>query len=262
MAVDVRTLATAAPVGKGFCSDVYAWGEGRVLKLFHAWVSPARVQREYASTRAVHAAGLPAPAAFELIEVQGRCGIVFERVDGVSLLGYTQARPWAVFGAVRLLAELHGRIHRCQGPAELPSLRERVAEGIEAAGGVTEAQKQAARRRLAELPDGTALCHGDFHPANVLLTPRGPVVIDWGAASRGDPLGDVACTSRLMRTARLPPWAPGCMHLLLKCLRPAMHRSYLKRYLGLHCGRRRQIEAWQAPLAVAAQSWRVPATGT
>jgi uncharacterized protein (TIGR02172 family) len=250
------TLEKAPLVDKGFCSDVYAWGEGRVLKLFHGRALRERADREYAATRAVHAAGLPAPAAYELVEVEGRCGIVFERIDGVSLLGYTQARPWALFGAIRQFAELHARIHDNRAPAGLPSLRERIMARIEAAD-CSAADKQAARDRLADLPDGTALCHGDFHPGNVLVTPRGPVVIDWGSASWGDPLGDVACTSRLMRTANLPAWSPGYMHLMLKCLRSVMHRSYLKRYLRLRPGTRRQIEKWQAPLAVAARSWRV-----
>jgi aminoglycoside phosphotransferase (APT) family kinase protein len=254
-------LEHAVLVGKGFCSDVYAWGQWRVLKLFQSWVARERADREYAVTRAVHAAGLPVPNAFEVIEVEGRSGIVFERIDGVSLLGYTQKRPWAIFGAIRLLAELHAQIHRCTAPAGLPSLRERIAAGIEASDSPA-ADKQAARDRLADLPDGTALCHGDFHPGNVLITPRGPVVIDWDSASRGDPLGDVACTSRLMRTAGLPPWAPGYMHLLLRCLRPVLHRSYLKRYRRLYAVTRRQIEAWQAPLAVAARSWRIPAPPT
>jgi aminoglycoside phosphotransferase (APT) family kinase protein len=111
------------------------------------------------------------------------------------------------------------------------------------------------------LPDGTTLCHGDFHPGNVLVTPRGLVVIDWSSASHGDPIGDVACTSRLMRAASLPPWSPGYMHLLLGCLRHAMHRSYLKRYFRHHAGTRGQVEAWQAPLAVAARSWRLRREG-
>jgi hypothetical protein len=55
---------------------------------------------------------------------------------------------------------------------------------------------------------------------------RGPVVIDWSSASRGDPLGNVAYTSRLMWAANLPPWSPGYMHLLLKCLLSVMYRSY------------------------------------
>src|SRR3954464_8532949 len=95
------TLERTELVGKGFCSGVYAWGEGRVLKLFHGWVARDRADREFAATRAVHAAGLPAPSAYELVAVEGRYGIVFERIDGVSLLGYTQARPWALFGAIR-----------------------------------------------------------------------------------------------------------------------------------------------------------------
>jgi aminoglycoside phosphotransferase (APT) family kinase protein len=259
MDTHAQKLQNAPPVGKGFRSDVYAWGQGRVLKLLHGLHSAGQAQREYAATRAVHAAGFPVPATFEVIEIAGRSGIVFERVDGVSLLEYTQAKPWSLFGAIRLMADLHARIHRCKPPTELPSLRQRLTARIEAASDLTETDRQNAKQRLAELPDGMALCHGDFHPGNVLITLAGPVVIDWSSASYGDPFGDVAWTSRLMRTARLPPWSPGYMHLILRCLRSVMHRSYLKRYLQQHAGTRRQIEAWELPVAAAARSWRVSA---
>jgi uncharacterized protein (TIGR02172 family) len=253
------TLDGAELVGKGFCSDVYAWGPGRVLKLFHVGAERDRAEREYEVTRTVHDAGLPAPAANELVEVEGRRGIVFERVEGVSLLGYSRARPWALFKVIRQFAELHAEIHRCEAPAGLRTLRERIAARIGESDS-PEADKRAARDRLAELPDGSALCHGDFHPGNVLITCRGPVVIDWGSGSRGDPIGDVAWTSRLMRTASLPSWEPGYMHLILKCFRTVMHRAYLGRYFRLHGGTRRQVEAWQGPMSVAARSWRALAS--
>ena len=172
------TLEGSVIVGKGFCSDVYAWGQGRVLKLFHGRLARDRAEREYAGTRAVHAAGLPAPAAYELVEIEGRCGIVFERIDGVSLLDYAQAKPWALFEGTRQLAELHAQIHRCTAPAGLPALKERIKARIDDSDS-TAADKEAALDRLAGLPDGTALCHGDFHPGNVLVTPR----------PRGDRLG-------------------------------------------------------------------------
>jgi aminoglycoside phosphotransferase (APT) family kinase protein len=247
-------LASRELIDRGFCSDVFAWGDGRVLKLLHPWVLPEIADREFVATRAVHAAGLPAPAAYDVIEVEGRRGIIFERVNGVSLLAYTQKRPWAIFQAVRELADLHAAIHRVAAPDGLPLLRDRIAARIEA-GDATDADKQAARDQLAALPGGNVICHGDFHPANVLITARGFKVIDWSSASRGNPIGDVACTSRLLRTAHLPPWAPGYMHFLLRCLRQTMHGSYLNRYFRHHAGSRGQIDAWQAPIAVAARSW-------
>jgi len=40
--------------------------------------------------------------------------------------------------------------------------------------------------------EGSALLHRDLHPANVILSPDGPVVIDWTNAAGGDPALDVA----------------------------------------------------------------------
>jgi aminoglycoside phosphotransferase (APT) family kinase protein len=47
------------------------------------------------------------------------------------------------------------------------------------------------------MPEGGRLCHGDFHPINVLGEVSRPVVIDWPDACRGDPAADV-CRSYLL----------------------------------------------------------------
>jgi tRNA A-37 threonylcarbamoyl transferase component Bud32 len=48
-------------------------------------------------------------------------------------------------------------------------------------------------RRLHEIPfDGATLLHRDLHPENVILSPRGPVVVDWTNAGAGEPAFDVA----------------------------------------------------------------------
>jgi aminoglycoside phosphotransferase (APT) family kinase protein len=239
-------------LGKGLTADLFAWGDGRVLKLFRDPAARQRAAREVAATRAVHLAGLPAPAAYDLIDLEGRPGIVFERIEGVSLLAHTQKRPWKLFAAIRLAAALHADIHRHPAPAGLPSLRERIAERIDASDS-SAADKRAARERLAALPDGTALCHGDFHPDNVLLTRRGPVAIDWSSASHGYPIGDLAWTSWLLRTAGLPPWSPRHAHLMVRCLRPAIHRCYLKSYFRRNPGMQCAVQEWQVPLAAAAR---------
>jgi aminoglycoside phosphotransferase (APT) family kinase protein len=58
--------------------------------------------------------------------------------------------------------------------------------------------------RLDALPDGDRLCHGDYHPANLLLGSTGPVLVDWTNASRGDPMADLARTRVLLRVAAGP----------------------------------------------------------
>src|SRR5687768_9068383 len=64
-------LARAELLARGFTSDVYDWEQGRVLKLFFPGLPHEKAEREFRVTRAVHAAGLPAPAAFEVIEIDG-----------------------------------------------------------------------------------------------------------------------------------------------------------------------------------------------
>src|SRR5262249_32610054 len=61
---------------------------------------------------------------------------------------------------------------------------------------------------LEALPDGDRLCHGDFHPANVLVGRNGPAVIDWTGATRGDPAADLARTRLLLQAGAVPEHMP------------------------------------------------------
>jgi aminoglycoside phosphotransferase (APT) family kinase protein len=48
------------------------------------------------------------------------------------------------------------------------------------------------------------MVHGDLHPDNVLLAPRGPVVIDWANAGRGRPEDDVAMAWLIIAASDMP----------------------------------------------------------
>jgi uncharacterized protein (TIGR02172 family) len=243
-------------IGKGLTAQVYAWGDGRVLKLFERGRPAAKVEKEFTITRMVHAAGLPAPAAYGLVEVEGRKGIVFERVEGRSMFEQVVACPWQLFAAARQLAELHAQLHVVKAPAELPTLREQIAGWIDGAAELPAAEKEALRRCLATLPDGDALCHGDFHPANILLTARGPIIVDWSRATRGHPLGDVARTSHLFEVADLPEESPRHILWLFKMARAALHKTYLKHYLQLLPGNPGALEAWRPVQKAATLVWQ------
>ncbi len=197
-------MQLGVPFARGRTAEVFTWKDGHVLKLFYDWVPPTWVETEARASRAVCEAGLPAPAVEGVVEADGRHGIVFERVEGPSMLAEWKSKPWVLARSARQLAELHTAIHALPG-AGLPAYRERLEGGIRGAQMLTAHLKDAALSALARLPDGDALCHGDFHPDNVIVTARGPIIIDWMTAVRGNPLADVARTSLLLRLGPCRP---------------------------------------------------------
>jgi streptomycin 6-kinase len=86
-----------------------------------------------------------------------RGSLVLEHIDGPTMLKDLRRRPWRAPRHARTLAELHERLHA------IPLEDER-------------------------------LVHLDLHPDNILLSLRGPVVVDWANARAGDPGLDVALT--------------------------------------------------------------------
>jgi aminoglycoside phosphotransferase (APT) family kinase protein len=78
--------------------------------------------------------------------------------------------------------------------------------------------------------EGDRLLHLDLHPMNVMLTDRGPVVIDWTNAAAGDPLTDVGLTYVLTTCAVGP--MPGWVNRLLGPPRRWMTHRFVRRYRG------------------------------
>ena len=238
-------------LGAGRTADVYAWGDDRVLKLFKDWMPADPIEREFTITRLASQAGLPVPAAEELVQVDGRLGITFERIRGVPLLQTLQARPSEINSIACLLAELHARMHAFNLPPDAPAQREQIEQGVAWAKDLSETEKEAIRGVLAGLPDDNVLCHGDFHLDNVLMTENGPVIIDWMTGRGGHPLADVARTVLLIQYGGMPPDVPVFMRILIDTFRPWFISEYLKRYLQLHPASQSGIEAWQLPLLAA-----------
>ena len=247
--------ASAAPLGHGRTAEVYPWGENQVLKLFLSARMGTAAQHEARVTQAAHAAGLAAPAVEDMIEIDGRPGIILERGNGPSMLSELAAHPWRLARLASTLAELHVAMHGCDLPA-LPSLQARLQRHIESVDVLPAATKKRVLSLLSRLPEGHALCHGDFHPDNVLLSQRGPMILDWANAVQGYPLGDVARTSLVLRFGGSPPDA--LLPRLLRLIRPLFNSVYLRRYAELRPAPRSMLAAWLVPVAAARLEENVP----
>lgn len=243
-------------VGNGRTAEVFAWGEDQILKLYRPEMPRDWVGHEAAIGRLVAQAGLAAPAVVDVVEVEGRLGIVYERIVGPSMLDALARRPWALFHSARQFAELHAAMHACRREA-LPPQRSGLTRAILHAPALPAAARDKALAALARLPDGDALCHGDFHPDNVIMSPRGPIVIDWTTASRGNPIADVARSVLMFRMAALPPHIPAGQRLLIQFLRARFRAAYLRAYRGRRACPDAELEAWIPVLAAARLNERI-----
>ncbi|HEY4396060.1 MAG TPA: aminoglycoside phosphotransferase family protein [Acidimicrobiia bacterium] len=201
-------LSGRARLGEGREADIFGWGDGTVLRLLRRSSDLARVEREALAMRVAADGGVEVPKVHGTTMVDGRAGLIMDRVDGPDLIAVMGKRPWTVPRVAGIVGRTQARMHDVVAPDDLPSLREVVRSKIKHAPELPVELADFALKRLEALPDGDRICHGDFHPGNLLSGPDGPAVIDWTDAARGDPAADLARTRLLLRQAAVPEHMP------------------------------------------------------
>jgi Ser/Thr protein kinase RdoA (MazF antagonist) len=244
-------------IGKGRLAEVFAWEDTQVLKLFLAGRDSAAIEAEARVSQIVHEAGVVTPGTHGVVEVEGRQGIVYDRVLGAPMLGLLSAKPWKLFEFGRTLAELHVAVHQCSADA-LPSQREQL-ERLIARAELPTAQRDLALARLLELPEGTAICHGDFHPDNVLIDGDAATVIDWTTACVGNPTADFAVTSLILNLGDPPPNASLWTRISIRVGRMLFSHAYTRRYRRLSRLSPQDVQPWVLPIAVARLGYEIAA---
>jgi aminoglycoside phosphotransferase (APT) family kinase protein len=187
----------------------------RVLSPLH---DPRRALRERATQNTLADLGFPAPRvslASADTEILGGAFLVMERRPGRPLLDAQR------LGVARLLVDTQLRLHALD-PETLLHALEREAPGasglVTLDGHLTQIESRIARRNLNGLDQAMrwlrnrrpvpqrprAICHGDFHPLN-LLVDRGRVtaVLDWPNVVVADPACDVAATRVILELTPL-----------------------------------------------------------
>jgi uncharacterized protein (TIGR02172 family) len=244
-------------IGKGRLAEVFAWGDTQILKLFVAGRDVAAIEAEARVSKIVHEAGVVTPGTHGVVEVEGRHGIVYDRVPGVSMLALLSAKPWKLFEFGRTLAELHVSVHQCNAD-DLPSQREQLERLITRAE-LPTAQRDLALVRLRELPEGTAICHGDFHPDNVLINDDAATVIDWTTVCVGNPAADFALTSLILHLGAPPASSSLWTRIAIRVGRAIFYHSYANRYRRLRNLSLQDVQPWALPIAVARLGYEITA---
>jgi tRNA A-37 threonylcarbamoyl transferase component Bud32 len=163
----------------------------------------------------VRARGFSVPAVEE-VSADG-LNMVLERIEGPDMVAMMGNRPWTIPRLGRTLADLHRELHELTAPDWLVD---------------------------APVGHGVALLHLDLHPLNVMMSARGPVVIDWARACRGDPAVDVAVAWILIAAGEVP--TSRFMGMVLGRARSALVKNFLDSVeIDVVRQRLRDVVAWK-----------------
>jgi hypothetical protein len=212
-------------LGAGREADVYASNDA-VVKLYRPGFLGHGAEAAALSTLDGHSW---APRLIDIVDHGGRTGLVLERVDGPDMLTLLERNPWRLYGLARELARMQLAVHSVPAPSALPDLRTVLAERIREADMPPQVRVHALKV-LDGLPAGDRLCHGDYHPGNVLIADDRITVIDWPAATRGSPEADHARTLLLLRRGNPLPGTPLIARAVIGAGRTMFAHAYARSY--------------------------------
>ena len=152
-------MTSPVPLASGRDADVFAIGTARVLRRYR---DGGDVAGEAAVMAYVGGLGYPVPNVYAAAGPD----LVMERLYGPTMVDALVDGSVGIETAAQVLADLHVHLHA------LPA-------------------------RVSTDP-AVRILHLDLHPGNVMITPRGPVVIDWCNATEGPPALDIAVSALIL----------------------------------------------------------------
>ncbi|QNG59625.1 aminoglycoside phosphotransferase family protein [Bacillus sp. PAMC26568] len=234
-------------LGEGSAAVVYSYENDKAVKVCRYGTA----DYEFQVNQLLMKKGIRVPIAYEIVKLDGKDGIVFEKIEGTSLTSTMMKGPLSMLQSLKLMARLQADFHTKSG-VSLKSQRHGLKRNIDEVN-LRRTEKDMILKVLAKLPEGDLLCHGDFHPDNILCTTRGPIIIDWADASAGHPIADLARTLLLLKYGGMKKRRGS-----LEVIRNWISMVYACEYRKHHSFSLQELKNWELPVAAARLTESIP----
>lgn len=225
-------------IGAGANGRVYRLDEERIIKVYNPVSNPPeKIRREREVSRKAFVQGIPSAISFELVRVGDCYGIIYEMIDARTLGEAIKAQPERLEEYAKRMAKLLKQLHATEfEEGELPDARLSLhawADIAQKSGLYSDELIAAMRAAIDAIPVRNTFVHGDFHPANIMVTDDDELLlIDMGDASVGDPVVDLCGSCQIMLVMRV---RPGAAELYTGLDEEALGRVwdiFIREYLG------------------------------
>jgi len=218
-------MLTFEVIGQGATTTIYR--DGATAIKYYENTQIDEVEREAERQRFAINSGLSVPCVFGVRMLEdGKIVLDMEYINGKPLIhhgmGVNECRK-----AIDTLVELQILVHQVDAKG-LPKQTQRLYKKIKYSSFLNNKDKDRLLRLLSELDAGKEnLCHGDFHPLNILCDGEKHWIIDWVDATAGNPYAD-ACRT----------------HLILQQYMPCSAEIYLKAFCNKTKAKPENILVW------------------
>lgn len=163
------------------------------IKVFNKEFSKAEVLNEALNQARVEETGLNVPKIEEVSTIDGKWAIVSEFIEGKTLSTLMKENPNEKDRYMELMVDLQLEVLSKSAP-DLIRLKDKINRNI-AKVKLDATTRYDLHTRLESMPKHAKLCHGDFTPSNIIITPDNtPYILDWAHASQGNATADAAIT--------------------------------------------------------------------
>lgn len=187
------SLEGAKPIGSGWTSDVYMVGEDTVVKVLKR-ATFEDAAREIKLSKWAFLKGVPTAISFDVADVDGRPGLVYESLGRGNLRNLLRDTPEDFDGIVQRYAALLHKINATEvEDGQIPEAYDRYRAGLENIRDlISEAEYGKMSALLDSIPQRRTMIHGDCQIKNVRVVKGELYLIDLDTLSRGDPIYELA----------------------------------------------------------------------
>ncbi|AXY09774.1 MULTISPECIES: aminoglycoside phosphotransferase family protein [Bacillus] len=179
------------PIAKGNTAEIYLY-DSKVVKLFEEYLPNTESINEAKKQKYAYSCGLPVPNVFEVTKIQNRQAIIMEYVKGNSIGDLLLNNLNEAEHYINICVNEQKKIHAIRVNTDvMEAMGERLERQIKSVHKLDEKQKESILNKLHSIKFEPRLCHGDFHPFNLILSEKNVSIIDWVDACSGDIRADV-----------------------------------------------------------------------
>lgn len=219
-------------IAQGGEADIFNFDEDKVLRVLRK-ASGKTFETEKLLFPILAEYHINVPMIYEYIKIEGLPAQIMQKVVGNTMLERIQQHPFKLIQEIKKFAGMHAQLLEIESNCELSSIDKTFHHFITQPSNLDEKLIDFVLKMMKELPINNYICHGDFHPRNILVRDNEYFIIDWSGAYRSNFVSDIAHTYLLMTHVPEIPGQGHMQHSVISLIGSYMAKTYLKEILRL-----------------------------